>query len=92
MPQDPPPPGPAAAQTVTVAPLAQGRQSTLMAVLLLMVAVALFSGLDTVAKFLVTRLHIPVTEVVWLRFVGQSFYMVLVFGLTSRKQYCIHQF
>ena len=42
-----------------------------------------FSGLDTVAKYLVTRLHIPVTEVVWLRFVGQTTYMVAFCGLVG---------
>jgi drug/metabolite transporter (DMT)-like permease len=50
---------------------------------LLVLAVSLFSGLDTVAKVLVTRLHIPVTEVVWVRFLGQTFYMVLIFGIVG---------
>jgi drug/metabolite transporter (DMT)-like permease len=50
---------------------------------LLILAVALFSCLDAVAKVLATRFHIPVTEVVWLRFVGQTFYMVLIFGIVG---------
>ena len=55
----------------------------LRAIALLIVAVSLFSGLDTVAKWLATRLHIPVTEVVWLRFVGQTAYMIAFFGIVG---------
>ncbi len=55
----------------------------LAAIGLLVVAVALFSLLDTVAKLLVTRAHIPVTEVIWLRFVGQSAYMIIIFGIVG---------
>lgn len=58
-------------------------RSTVIAICLLIAAVSLFSALDTVAKVLVTRLHIPVTEVVWLRFVGQTFYMILIFGIVG---------
>lgn len=50
---------------------------------LLVLAVALFSALDTTAKLLATRFHIPVTEIVWLRFLGQTFYMVLIFGVVG---------
>ena len=67
---------------VTLLPTAvAGRRLT--AIGLLILAVSLFSGLDTVAKWLVTRLHIPLTEVVWLRFAGQTFYMVLIFGIVG---------
>lgn len=38
---------------------------------LMIVAVALFSALDAAAKWLVTRDGIPVSQVVWARFVGQ---------------------
>lgn len=74
--------------TALADPTASPRQSTqtrdrLRAVGLLILAVSLFSALDTVAKLLVTRLHIPLTEVVWLRFVGQTFYMVLIFGIVG---------
>jgi drug/metabolite transporter (DMT)-like permease len=55
----------------------------LAAIGLLIVAVALFSLLDTVAKLLVSRYHLPVTEVIWLRFVGQTFYMILIFGIVG---------
>ncbi len=57
------------------------RASTVTAIGLLILAVTLFSGLDTVAKYLATRLHIPLTEIVWLRFLGQTLYMVAIFGI-----------
>ncbi len=34
-------------------------------------AVTLFSGLDTAAKYLTTHEGIPLSEVVWVRFMGQ---------------------
>lgn len=52
---------------------------TLRAILLLVLAVSLFSCLDATAKVLVTRRGIPVTEVVWLRFLGQTLYMIALF-------------
>ena len=41
------------------------------AIALMVGAVALFSGLDASAKYLVTRSGLPVIEVVWARFIGQ---------------------
>lgn len=38
---------------------------------LMCIAVALFSGLDTTAKLLTTRMGVPVIEAVWVRFVVQ---------------------
>ena len=55
------------------------RNNTPRAILLLILAVSLFSCLDATAKVLVTRRGIPVTEVVWLRFVGQSLYMITLY-------------
>ncbi len=52
----------------------------LMAIGLLIAAVSLFSALDTVAKLLVTRHDVPLTQIVWLRFVGQTLYMMAIFG------------
>jgi drug/metabolite transporter (DMT)-like permease len=79
MPQDDNPRG------MTAAPLPisskAARASTVTAIVLLILAVSLFSALDTVAKYLATRLHIPLTEIVWLRFVGQTLYMVAIFGI-----------
>jgi drug/metabolite transporter (DMT)-like permease len=50
----------------------------LEAIALLIGAVTLFTALDTVAKLLVTRHAIPVTQIVWLRFVGQVCYMLAI--------------
>lgn len=52
-------------------------------------AVTLFSGLDTAAKYLVTREGIPVSEVVWVRFMGQFVLLltlVPMLGLLSTKE------
>jgi len=61
---------------------------TLRAIVLMMVALVLFSSLDTAAKYLATRSHIPVAEIAWLRFVGQFLgLLVLVpaLGLMSAR-------
>jgi drug/metabolite transporter (DMT)-like permease len=50
----------------------------LAAVGLMCVAVTLFSALDTAAKVLVARHGLPVGEVVWLRFLGQIGYMLVL--------------
>lgn len=55
----------------------------------MMLAVSTFSALDTSAKYLVTRAHIPVAEVVWARFIGQFvglLVLVPVSGLLSVRQ------
>ncbi|MGQ0673875.1 MAG: DMT family transporter [Hyphomicrobium sp.] len=43
----------------------------LKAIGLMCIAVALFSGLDTTAKLLTTRMGVPVIEAVWVRFLVQ---------------------
>ncbi|MDX2306781.1 MAG: DMT family transporter [Hyphomicrobium sp.] len=48
------------------------------AILLMMVAVTLFSGLDTAAKYLGQAYHMPVAQVSWSRFVVQ-FVLLLLF-------------
>jgi len=65
--------------TGTAVPTAQ----TVRAIVLLIAAVSLFSCLDTVAKLLVTRHAIPVAEVVWLRFAGQTLYMIALYRALS---------
>jgi drug/metabolite transporter (DMT)-like permease len=55
---------------------------------LMLAAVALFSGLDTAAKYLVTREGLSVAQVVWVRFVGQFVLLLLLvpaFGLMSAR-------
>lgn len=53
---------------------------------LMLTALVLFSCLDTTAKFLVQRHGVPVIEVVWLRFLGQVAYMLVIWkalGMSS---------
>ena len=45
--------------------------NTLKAIGLMCVAVALFSGLDSSAKYLATRAELPIVQIVWARFAGQ---------------------
>lgn len=51
----------------------------LKAIVLMVVAIGLFSCLDAAAKYLVTRRGYPVVEVAWLRFTGQALYMVAIY-------------
>lgn len=48
----------------------------LKAIGLMCLAIVLFSGLDTSAKLLATHAHIPVTQIVWMRFLGQFLLML----------------
>lgn len=60
----------------------------LRAIGFMLVAVVLFSGLDTTAKFLATREGLGMGQIVWSRFIGQ-FVLLLVlvpaFGIMSAK-------
>ncbi|MCC7252697.1 DMT family transporter [Hyphomicrobium sp.] len=60
----------------------------LQAIGLMLMAVVLFSGLDTTAKYLVTREGLGMGQVVWSRFIGQFallFLLVPAFGVMSTK-------
>jgi drug/metabolite transporter (DMT)-like permease len=50
---------------------------------LMLVALALFSCLDTTAKYMASVAKLPVTEVVWLRFVSQFVLISFVMGIVS---------
>lgn len=50
----------------------------LRAIALMVVAVSLFSGLDTAAKFLVTQRGLPIAQVVWCRFIVQFLGLLLL--------------
>jgi drug/metabolite transporter (DMT)-like permease len=67
---------------------ADASRDRLKAIGLMVAAVVLFSGLDTAAKYLVTREGLSVAQVVWSRFIGQ-FVLLLVllpaFGIMSAK-------
>ena len=54
---------------------------TLRGIGLMCLAMALFTALDTTAKYLVTTAGLPTLQVVWLRFLGQFAAIVLAFGL-----------
>lgn len=52
-------------------------------VALMCVALALFSCLDASAKFLATTSGLPVAQVVWVRFAGQTALMLMIVGLAN---------
>lgn len=59
-----------------------GRQQArgrVQAIGLMCVALVLFSCLDATAKYLANRDQLPVAEIVWLRFLGQTTYMVAIY-------------
>lgn len=60
----------------------------LKAIGLMLMAVVLFSGLDTAAKYLATRDGLGIGQIVWSRFLGQFMLLLLLvpsFGLMSAK-------
>lgn len=71
-----------------IRPSTDPSRDRLTAIGLMVAAVVLFSGLDTAAKYLVTREGLSVAQVVWSRFVGQ-FVLLLVllpaFGIMTAK-------
>lgn len=58
-------------------------QSTPRAVALLLLALAFFAALDSTAKYLLLYSGLPVTQIVWVRFLGQLLAIVLALGLVS---------
>jgi drug/metabolite transporter (DMT)-like permease len=52
----------------------------LKAVFLMCAAVSLFACLDTTAKYLGSFRGIPTSEIVWVRFLGQTLLMVIILG------------
>jgi drug/metabolite transporter (DMT)-like permease len=67
---------------------AETARQRLKAIGLLLVAVALFSGLDTTAKYLITREGLGVGQVVWARCIGQFLLLLVLvpgFGVMSTK-------
>lgn len=55
----------------------------LRAIGLMILAVSMFACLDATAKYLVTRAHVPLVQVVWMRFIGQFAAIVVAVGLIS---------
>ena len=67
---------------------AEAARGRIEAIGLMIVALAIFSGLDTAAKYLVTRTGLPVVEVVWARFIGQFVLLLALvpaFGVMSAR-------
>lgn len=60
-----------------------GAANPVRAIMLMCIASALFACLDTTAKYLVVTTQVPLSEVVWLRYLGQLVAMVAVLGLIS---------
>lgn len=68
----------------TMASAEQRRQpSAMKGIGLMCLAIALFSVLDTTAKYMATRAGLPIMQVVWVRFVSQFVLIVLVTGLIA---------
>ncbi|MFM9941261.1 MAG: DMT family transporter [Hyphomicrobiaceae bacterium] len=67
------------AATVTSRPT----QSSLKGIGLMCVALALFTVLDTTAKYMASVVKLPVTQVVWIRFLSQFLLIMLVVGAIS---------
>lgn len=57
--------------------------STLKGIGLMCLALALFSCLDTTAKYMASVVQLPVTQVVWLRFASQFVLVLLVTGVLA---------
>ena len=57
----------------------------LKAVGLMCVAVTLFAGLDTSAKYLETRAGLPVMQIVWARFTGQFLLMLTLLSVLPAR-------
>ncbi|MEQ1712043.1 MAG: DMT family transporter [Hyphomicrobium sp.] len=86
---EPPDPSLAATAAADRALVGSDGAERLKAIGLMVLALMLFSGLDTTAKYLATRSGIPVAEIAWLRFLGQ-FVLLLVlvpaFGVLTARQ------
>lgn len=64
-------------------PLSSWRSPRLEAIVLMCVAVSLFSCIDTSAKYLLSHSDLDTTQVVWMRFLGQFSGMVILLGPAS---------
>lgn len=60
-----------------------GAANPLRAIILMCVASAMFACLDTTAKYLVVTTNVPLSQVVWMRYLGQLGAMVVVLGLVA---------
>lgn len=58
-------------------------QSVPKAIALILLAVTCFAGIDATAKYLVLHGSLPLTQIVWVRFLGQFLAIVLALGLVA---------
>ena len=58
----------------------QPMSDRLKAILLMCAAVTLFACLDSTAKYLGTRVGLPASQIIWVRFVGQVLMMAAIAG------------
>jgi drug/metabolite transporter (DMT)-like permease len=65
--------------SIPFSPRLRAMPDRLKAILLMCAAVTLFACLDTTAKYL-GRLGVPVSEIVWVRFIGQIVWTVVLLG------------
>ncbi|MDX2289929.1 MAG: DMT family transporter [Hyphomicrobiaceae bacterium] len=66
-----------------------GPQDVPTAIVLMLVAITLFSGLDAAAKYLAGPIGLPVTQIIWLRFLIQFLLLLLLvpaFGILSTRE------
>ncbi|MFV0295473.1 MAG: DMT family transporter [Hyphomicrobiaceae bacterium] len=66
-------------------------QNAVKGILLMLVALAVFSCLDTTAKYMASVAKLPVTQVVWLRFMSQFFLIVMLVGALQLPRLLITQ-
>jgi drug/metabolite transporter (DMT)-like permease len=59
---------------------AASRARRLRAIALMCLTILMFAVLDTTGKYLVTTGGLPVSQVVWLRFLSQAAFTLLIFG------------
>jgi len=59
---------------------AASRARRLRAIALMCLTILMFAVLDTTGKYLVTTAGMPVSQVVWLRFLSQVVFTLLIFG------------
>jgi drug/metabolite transporter (DMT)-like permease len=77
---------PAARSAATRQEHAARAADRLKAIGLICLAIAFFSGLDTSAKYLSTHAHLPVVQIVWVRFLGQFLVMLpIMFALSPAE-------
>ncbi len=61
----------------------KAQTNAVKAIMLMCIAVALFTCIDATAKYLIVVSQLPMTQVVWVRFLGQFLAIVIALGLVA---------